>query len=57
MRAVRLTKRGQAAYSKISDILREIEREWSDELGPKTFADLKKLLVRVWESPLIWSDR
>src|SRR5437773_1213883 len=34
-RVVRLTKRGRAAYSKIADILREIEREWSAELGPK----------------------
>src|SRR5690349_19105137 len=31
-RIVRLTKRGRAAYSKIHEILREIEREWSSEL-------------------------
>jgi DNA-binding MarR family transcriptional regulator len=53
-RAVHLTKRGRAAYSKIADILRAIEREWSAELGPKRFAELKALLVRVWESPLTW---
>lgn len=51
-RIVRFTKRGHAAYSKIHDILREIEREWSAELGPKRFAQLKELLSRVWESPL-----
>lgn len=51
-RLVRFTKRGKAAYSKIHDILREIEREWSTELGPKQFAQLKKLLLRVWESQL-----
>jgi DNA-binding MarR family transcriptional regulator len=51
-RIVRFTKRGHAAYAKIQDILREIEREWSAELGPKDFARLKELLVRVWESPL-----
>ena len=51
-RMVRFTKRGRAAYSKILDILRDIEREWSAELGPKRFAELKKLLLRVWESPL-----
>src|ERR1043165_7542007 len=53
-RAVRLTKRGRAAFAKISDILRDVEREWSAELGTKRFAELKALLVRVWESPLTW---
>jgi DNA-binding MarR family transcriptional regulator len=52
-RIVRLTKRGRAAYTKIHDILREIEREWIAELGPKHFANLKTLLQRVWESPLM----
>jgi DNA-binding MarR family transcriptional regulator len=51
-RIVRLTKRGRAAYTKIHDILRDIEREWIAELGPKHFAHLKALLHRVWESPL-----
>jgi len=52
MRIVRFTKRGRAAYAKIHDILRDIEREWSAELGPTNFAQLKELLSRVWESPL-----
>ena len=52
-RIVRLTKRGRAAYAKIHEILRDIEREWSAELGPKYFSQLKQLLLRVWESPLI----
>lgn len=52
-RVVRLTKRGHAAYAKIHEILRHIEREWSSELGPKRFAQLKELLLVVWESPLI----
>jgi DNA-binding MarR family transcriptional regulator len=51
-RIIRFTKRGRAAYSKIYDILHYIEREWSAELGPKRFAQLKELLCRVWESPL-----
>jgi DNA-binding MarR family transcriptional regulator len=51
-RIVRLTKRGRAANAKVHDILRDIEREWIAELGPKQFADLKGLLQRVWESPL-----
>jgi DNA-binding MarR family transcriptional regulator len=52
-RIVRLTERGHAAYAKIHDVLRNVEREWSAELGPRQFGQLKTLLVRVWESPLI----
>jgi DNA-binding MarR family transcriptional regulator len=52
-RIVRFTKRGNAAYAKAIEVLRDIEREWSDELGPEDFGQLKKLLLRVWESPLI----
>jgi DNA-binding MarR family transcriptional regulator len=51
---VRLTRRGRAAYAKIAVILQAIEREWIAELGPGPFAQLKQLLVRVWESSLLW---
>ena len=51
-RIIRFTKRGRAAYSRVHNILRDIEREWSAELGPKDFAQLKELLARVWKSPL-----
>lgn len=52
-RIIRFTKRGRAAYSRVHDVLRDIEREWSAELGPTRFAQLKELLCRVWNSPLI----
>ena len=52
-RIVRLTKRGRTAYAKIHEILRDIEHEWSSELGAKPFTELKRLLLRVWESPLV----
>ena len=52
-RAVHLTERGRAAYHKIIDVLRDIEREWSAELGPTDFNRLKELLGRVWDSPLM----
>lgn len=52
-RIVRLTKRGHATYAKIHEILRDIERKWSAELGRASFNKLKALLLRVWESPLI----
>lgn len=51
-RIIRFTKRGRAAYARVHEILRQIEREWSAELGPKRLAQLKELLFRVWESPL-----
>jgi DNA-binding MarR family transcriptional regulator len=51
-RAVHFTKRGRAAYSKVIDILGDIEREWTTELGSTDFSQLKELLFRVWDSPL-----
>ncbi|HEV2464263.1 MAG TPA: MarR family winged helix-turn-helix transcriptional regulator [Acidobacteriaceae bacterium] len=52
-RIVRFTKRGHAAWAKALEVLREIEREWQAELGPKDFSHLKELLFRVWESSLV----
>jgi len=52
-RIVRLTRRGRTAYAKIHEILRDVEHEWTAELGAKPFAELKKLLLRVWGSPLV----
>jgi len=52
-RIVRLTRRGRAAYAKIHHILRAIEREWSQALGPRHFNALKQLLLRIWDSPMI----
>jgi DNA-binding MarR family transcriptional regulator len=52
-RIVRFTKRGHAAYVKAIEVLRDIEREWSAELGKSGFNQLKELLFRVWESSLI----
>ncbi len=52
-RIVRFTKSGHAAYAKALEVLHEIEREWGAELGPADFAQLKNLLLRVWESPLV----
>ena len=52
-RIVCLTKRGHAAYAKIHEILHAIEDEWKAALGPEPFAQLKGLLLRVWESPLV----
>jgi DNA-binding MarR family transcriptional regulator len=52
-RVVYFTKRGHAAWAKAHEVLREIEREWTAELGAKDFAQLKRLLGKVWESNLV----
>lgn len=52
-RIVRCTKRGHAVYAKMTEVLVEIESEWSAELGAKRFAQLKEALILVWQSPLI----
>ena len=48
-RQIRFTERGHAAFWKMVDILRDIEREWSIELGQERFAQLKALLFVVWD--------
>jgi DNA-binding MarR family transcriptional regulator len=52
-RVVRFTRRGRAAYSRIADILNDIEHEWIAELGAKPFAELKALLTRAWQTRLV----
>ena len=52
-RIVRFTPRGRAAFTGILEILRQVEREWSAELGEREFAQLKRLLFRVWQSNLV----
>ncbi|WP_332698019.1 MarR family winged helix-turn-helix transcriptional regulator [Bosea sp. (in: a-proteobacteria)] len=51
-RVIRLTERGDAAFSKMVESLRDIEREWRAELGSERFGQLKALLFHVWDSPL-----
>ena len=52
-RIVRFTKRGHAAYAKIYEILVGIELEWRAELGASCFDEFKKVLSRIWDSPLV----
>ncbi len=52
-RIVRFTRRGNAAFTRIMEILSEVEHEWSTELGAREFGQLKKLLYRVWQSDLV----
>ena len=51
-RTIRSTRRGRAAYKKIHEILRDVERDYSAELGLEDLSRLKQLLYRIWTSPL-----
>jgi len=41
---VALTRRGTSAIAVIRDAVAEIETEWEQQLGPRRFAQLRKLL-------------
>jgi len=52
-RIVHFTLQGHAAWTRIHEILAEIESEWRATLGGDDFNRLKALLCKVWESELI----
>lgn len=52
-RVVRFTRLGHAVYAKEVEILKGVERDWTAELGPEDFRQLKRLLGRVWQSALV----
>lgn len=51
-RMVQLTERGHAVCALMQELLVDVEDEWRDALGEKRFAQLKEILLEVWESPL-----
>ena len=52
-RLVHFTARGRAAWSKIHEILAEVELECRSTLGERDFDRLKALLCKVWVSGLV----
>jgi DNA-binding MarR family transcriptional regulator len=54
-RIVRFTDRGYAVWALIHELLVEVEDEWREVLGEQRFAELKEILLDVWESPLVRS--
>lgn len=42
---IALTRRGQRAARAMRDIVREVETEWQQQLGPQRFAELRALLT------------
>src|SRR5579859_618956 len=54
-RIVRFTLRGYAVWERMVQLLVEVEDEWREVLGEQRFAELKEILLDVWESPLVRS--
>jgi DNA-binding MarR family transcriptional regulator len=44
---IRLTPKGQAVITAIREIVGEVEAEWQQQLGPRNFAQLRKLLTQL----------
>ena len=45
---VRLTARGNAATRAIYEIVQEVETEWEQQLGPRKFGQLRRLLTELY---------
>jgi DNA-binding MarR family transcriptional regulator len=45
---IHLTPRGRAAGAAIREIVREVETEWEQHLGPEQFAQLRNLLTQLY---------
>ncbi|MGZ4281691.1 MAG: MarR family winged helix-turn-helix transcriptional regulator [Gaiellaceae bacterium] len=44
---IRLTPRGRAAGTAMREIVREVEADWEQQLGPRKFAQLRDLLAQL----------
>ena len=45
---IRLTARGRAATRAIYEIVQEVENEWEQQLGPRKFLQLRRLLEQLY---------
>lgn len=45
---IRLTPRGHAAIKAIREIVEGVEAEWESELGPRKFAQLRRVLTQLY---------
>ena len=50
---VRLTERGHAVWDMEFRVLEQIEQEWRQTLGEKSFEQLKRLLQKAWASEAV----
>jgi DNA-binding MarR family transcriptional regulator len=44
---IHLTSQGHAVIRAIREVVRDVETEWEQELGPRKFAQLRKLLTQL----------
>ncbi len=54
---VRLTPKGRAATTAIYEIVREVEAEWEQQLGPRKFGQLRRLLTELYTITPPTNDR
>lgn len=54
---IRLTARGHAAGKAIREIVKEVEAEWEQQLGPRKFGQLRRLLTQLYASTTPTNDR
>jgi DNA-binding MarR family transcriptional regulator len=54
---IRLTPKGHAAIQAIREIVQDVEAEWEQQLGPRKFAQLRGLLMQLYEIATPASDR
>jgi len=54
---IRLTPRGHAATTAIYEIIQEVEAEWEQQLGPRKFGQLRRLLTQLYTITSPTNDR
>jgi len=54
---IHLTPRGHAATKAIREIVRDVETEWAQQLGPRKFAQLRGLLTQLYAIAAPANDR
>src|SRR5437764_14853118 len=56
-RRIRLTPRGHAATKAIYEIVQHVEEEWEQQLGPRKFGQLRRLLTQLYTITTPTNDR
>jgi DNA-binding MarR family transcriptional regulator len=54
---IRLTRRGHAAVKAIREIVQDVETEWKQQLGPREFDQLRRLLTQLYALAAPANDR
>ena len=53
---IRLTPRGRAATNAIYEIVQQVEEEWEQQMGPRNFGQLRRLLTQLYTITLPAND-